>query len=111
MCHLRVGRTYIKADSYSIGLSESDHCKCGQKETISLFYSCSNYRPQQNILFGKVSEIITQFTQLSHKDKCSGLIYGYDLSADDFNCRNIPITYAVQAYTTSTKRFLQANIS
>ena len=38
MCHLRVGRTYLKADSFSIGLSDSDRCECGQKETLSHFF-------------------------------------------------------------------------
>ena len=111
MCQLRVGRTYLKADSFSIGLSESDRCECGQKETIFHFFSCNNYRPQQNILFGKVNEIVPKFIQLSHRDKCSVLLYGYNLADKEFDCRNIPIMYAVQAYITSTKRFSQANIS
>ena len=110
MCHLRVGRTYLKADSFSIGLSDSDRCECGQKETISHFFSCINYKPQQNILFGKINKIIPQYTQFSHREKCSLLVYGYNLSAEEFDCRNIPILYAVQANITSTKRFLQANI-
>ena len=42
MCHLRVGRTYLNADSFSKGFSESDLCECGQKETISHFFSCQN---------------------------------------------------------------------
>ena len=77
MCHLRVGRTYLKADSFSIGLSDSDRCECGQKETISHFFSCINYKPQLNILFGKINEIIPQFTQFSHRERCSVFVYGY----------------------------------
>ena len=58
---------------------------------------------------GKINEIIPRFIQFSHKDKCSVLLYGYNLTAKEFDCRNIPITYAVQAYITTTKRFLQTN--
>ena len=69
MCHLRVGRTYLNADSFSIGFSASDRCECGYKETVFHFFACSNYLPQQNILFDKVNEIIPKFSQFSHKEK------------------------------------------
>ena len=111
MCHLRVGRTYLKVDSFSTGLSESDRCECGQKETISHYISCNNYRPQQNTLFNKISEIIPKFSKYSHRDKVSVLLYGYNLSAEEFDCRNITITYAVQTYIIPTKRFHQSTTS
>ena len=111
MCHLRVGRTYLKVDSFSIGLSESDRCECGQKETFSHYFSCNNYRPQQNTLFNKISEIIPKFSKYSHRDKVSVLLYGYNLSAEEFDCRNITITYAVQTYIIPTKRFHQSTTS
>ena len=75
------------------------------------FFACSNYIPQQNILFDKVNEIIPKFRQFSHRQKCTILLYGFNINAKEFDCRNIPIIYAVQAYITSTKRFLQAKIS
>lgn len=111
MCQLRVGRTYLKADSFSIGLSESDRCECGQKETISHNFSCKKYQPQQNILFGKITEIIPKFSQYLLRDKVSLMLYGYNLASKEFDCRNISITFAVQAYITSTKHFIHSKAS
>ena len=55
LCQLRVGRTYLKADSFSIGLSESDRCECGEKETIYQYFYCSNYEHEKYVLFGKIN--------------------------------------------------------
>ena len=58
LCQLRVGRTYLKADSFSIGLSQNDCCECGAEETIQHYFYCNRYIPQQNILFTKLNEIV-----------------------------------------------------
>ena len=108
LCQLRVGRTYLKADSFSIGLSQNDHCECGAKETIQHYFYCNRYIPQQNIPFTKLNEIVPNFSKKSKKDKISILLYGFNLISEEFDCRNISITFAVQAYFTSTKRFFQS---
>ena len=94
MCQLRVGRTYLKMDSFAIGLSDSDQCECGKKETISHYFSCKILKPQQDILFRKIDDVLPKFRKLSHKDKVSVLLYGYNLSSGEFDCRNISITFA-----------------
>ena len=67
LCQLRVGRTFLKADSFSIGLSESDSCECGEKETICHYFYRSNYEHEHNVLFGKLNEIIPKFNRYSKK--------------------------------------------
>ena len=45
MCRLRVGPSYLNADSFKIGHSDTNRCECGQKETelhISLCVLLSN---------------------------------------------------------------------
>ena len=110
MCQLRVGRTYLKADSFSIGLSESDRCECGEKETVYHYFYCSNYEREHNVLFTKLNEIIPKFSKYSKKDKISILLYGVNLYSEEFDCRNISITFAVQAYINSTKHFIQTKV-
>ena len=50
MCRLRVGRSYLNADSFKICHSDTDRCECGQKETVAHFFVCRNYSAQQEIL-------------------------------------------------------------
>ena len=69
ICQLRAGRTYLKADKFANGLYDTDRCECGQKETILHFFSCSIYRSQQNILFGKINEIMN-FPGCTYTTKC-----------------------------------------
>ena len=80
LCQLRVGRTYLKADSFAIGLSESDRCECGEKETIHHYFYCSNYEHEHIVLFGNLNEIIQKFNKYSKKDKKkSSLFHGFNL--------------------------------
>ena len=50
MCRLRVGRSYLNADSFKICHSDTDRCECGQKETVAHFFVGRNYSAQQEIL-------------------------------------------------------------
>ena len=105
LCRLRVGRSYLNADSYKIGHSDTDLCDCGQKETVGHFFVCRNYVSQQEILHSKFNDILPEFKNLSKARQLEIFLFGYNLQAEEFDCRNIPLTFAVQKYILSTKRF------
>ena len=105
MCRLRVGRSYLNADSFKIGLSDTDRCDCGQKETVAHFFVCRKYSAQQEILHNKFNDILPQFKNLSNAKKLETFLYGHNIKSEEFDCRNIPLTFAVQKYVLSTKRF------
>ena len=105
LCRLRVGRSYLNADSYKIGHSDTDLCDCGQKETVAHFFVCRNYFAQQEILHSKFNDILPKFKSLSQAKKLEIFLYGYNLKSEEFDCRNIPLTFAVQKYILATKRF------
>ena len=109
MCRLRVGRSYLNADSFKIGHNDTDLCDCGQKETVAHFFVCRNYSAQQEILQTKCNSILPNFKNLSNKKKLEIFLYGYNLESKEFDCRNIPLTFAVQKYVQSTKRFSDQN--
>ena len=77
--------------------------ECGQKETIFQYFSRNIYKQQQDILFRKIGDVLPKFRKLSRKYNDSVLLYGYNLSNEEFDCRNISISFAVQTYITSTK--------
>ena len=105
MCRLRVGRSYLNADSFKIGHSDTDRCDCGQKETVAHFFVCRKYSAQQEILHNKFNDILPQFKNLSNAKKLETFLYGHNIKSEEFDCRNIPLTFAVQKYVLSTKRF------
>ena len=105
MCRLRVGRSYLNADSFKIGHCDTDRCECGQKETVAHFFVCKNYSAQQETLQIKFNDILPHFKNLSKTKQLEIFLYGYNLKSEEFDCRNIPLTFAVQKYVLSTKRF------
>ena len=105
MCRLRVGRSYLNADSFKIGHSDTNRCECGQKETVAHFFVCRKYSAQQEILHSKFKDILPNFKNLSNAKKLETFLFGHNLTAEEFDCRNIPLTFAVQKYVLSTKRF------
>ena len=105
LCRLRVGRSYLNADSYKIGHSDTDLCDCGQKETVAHFFVCRNFSALQENLHNKFNEILPKFKSFSKAKQLEIFLHGYNIDSDEFDCRNIPLTFAVQKYIISTKRF------
>ena len=105
MCRLRVCRSYLNADSFKIGHSDTDRCDCGQKETVAHFFVCAKYTAQQETLHSKFNDVIPNFKNLSNAKKLEIFLYGYNLKSKEYDCRNITLTFAVQKYVLSTKRF------
>ena len=105
LCRLRVGRSYLNADSYKIGHSDTDLCNCGQKETVAHFFVCGIFSAQQEILHNKCNDVLPKFKSFSKAKQLEIFLYGYNLDSDEYDCRNIPITFAVQKYILSTERF------
>ena len=105
MCRLRVGRSYLNADSFKIGHSDTDPCECGQKETVAHFFVGRNYSDQQEILQNKFDDRLPKFRSFSNSKKLEIFLYGQNLKSEEFDCRNISLTFALQTNVLSTKRF------
>ena len=71
MCQLGVGRTYLKADSFSIGLSESDHCEYSQKEKFSTISPAKSINPKKIFILVKLMKLFPNSvnTQINIKSR------------------------------------------
>jgi hypothetical protein len=105
LCQLRVGRTYLNADSFSIGLSDTDLCLCGSTETVIHFFNCPLYEEHIEILHDKIKQLFPKFAKLPKHKQLKLLLNGHNNDSVEFDCRNITITFAVQKFVQATKRF------
>ena len=105
---LRVGRSYLNAHSYSIGLSESPACDCGapQESSQHVLLSCPLYCSERQALIEKVQTIIPGFLKKSLKQQCNILLFGLSPENPDFLLTNTLITLAVQQFLMRIPRFV-----
>ena len=74
---------------------------------IAHFFVCEKYTAHQEILYSKFYDVIPKFKNLSNPKKLEIFLFGYKLKSEEFDYRNIPLTFAAQKYVLSTKRFSQ----
>ena len=94
LTRLRVGRSYLNAHSYSIGLSESPACDCGapQESSQHVLQSCPLYFSERQLLIEKVQTILPGFLRKSLKQQCDILFFGLSPENPDFLLSNTSIT-------------------
>ena len=106
LCRLRVGRSFLKAHSYSINLADDDKCLCHQSETVNHYLlHCFLFNKERDILISKVESIYPKYKSLSNKQKESVLLFGINLDNEEPDPRNYSLTFAVQNYILQTNRF------
>ena len=77
-----------------ISLDDNERCLWRTRKCFQ-YFCCNIYRPQLEIVNNKVNYIVPKLSQYSHKDKVTVFLYGYNLASEEFNCRNISITFSV----------------
>ena len=109
LTHLRVGRSFLNSHRFVTGLAEDIIClKCDENKTEDIYHfvmSCTSYNLPRASLFSKISKLIPNFSSLSMKNKLNTLLNGINTKSNTFDCRNVPIMFAMQSYILSTKRF------
>ena len=110
LTHIRVGHSALNSHTYAVGLTNTDLCKCNKKETVSHFLTeCVDFLPLREELYLNIERLLPSFRKLSTKKKVEILLYGLNLNNDEPDCRNIPLTFAVQKYILKTRRFQTSN--
>ena len=107
MTRIRVGRSYLKAHSYSIGLEIDNSCSCDNitQETSLHYMFCTKYTEQRLLLYQRIEQIIPNIRKLSLKRQYEIFIYGYDIHNPEMTKINRQIMIATQTYILKTKRF------
>ena len=67
--------------------------------------SCAFFTEQRGVLFKTVSELVPNFMNFTMKRKLDILLHGINNNLNVRDCRNVPLTLAVQKYILSTNRF------
>ena len=99
---IRLGRSYLAAHGFLIGLNISDLCICSRPETTKHFFTCFIYQEEQKLLYQNVAKVIPKFSTYSLNRQVDIFLNGINTEPDP---RNIPIVFAVQTYIMQTKHF------
>ena len=104
--HLRIGRSFLAAHGFSIGLSNTDKCACTKQETTEHFLiTCPLFAQQRSKMFNEISLLLPKFRRLSAKEKVKVMLHGIFLESTVPDCRNIKIVFIVQHFILQTRRF------
>ena len=104
---LRLGRSQLNSDRFSIGLAESPSCPCHHhnENTEHYLINCFLFTLERQILFDTVEKLLPKFKNLSKINKMNVLLNGINLNSNEIDSRNVPLTLAVQKFIFCTKRF------
>ena len=103
---LRIGRSYLAAHGFAIGLNTTDRCVCSKQETTEHFLvSCPLFQAQRTKMFQEISLLLPTFLKLPIKEKVKVLLSGIHLNSPVPDFRNTKITCIVQHFILQTRRF------
>ena len=106
---MRVGRTKLNAQSYTIGLSTKSSCEClhPNESTSHHLNVCFLYQNERQTMYDRVKQLIPNFNTLSDLKKTDILFNGVSVNDPNFYHTNIKIQLARQQYLLKTKCFDQ----
>ena len=111
MTQIRVGRSHLKAHSFSIGLSNTNTCACDSKtpeSPLHFFINCPLYAEERQILFGHVEQnFIPNFKKLAKKRQLDILVEGFEPDNKELRTINSKIQKQTQFFILKTKRFFR----
>ena len=106
LTQLRVGRSLLNSNSFSINLSSNENCICSRPETVKHYLTqCFLFQKERTQLYDNVERHIPHFKQLPDCRKVEILLFGINLNSDIPDVRNVDITLAVQNFILKTRRF------
>ena len=105
---LRLGRSYLRDHSFTLGLSDTTACDCSSPHESVTHYllDCPLYAGERLTLFGQFAHLITQFQTFTKKCKVDILLHGFQPNNPDYYHINISLQYHVQNFVLKTIRFL-----
>ena len=109
LSRIRLGRSYLKSHSHSIGLADTNTCSCNNtviESPLHYITQCPNFAAICLTLYDEMEQqFIPNFKKLSFKRQYEILIYGYEPSNLEMIGINSKITKLTQTYILKSKRF------
>ena len=108
LTRIRVGRSYLKSHSYSIGLSDTPHCSCDDstiESPLHFFINCPLYVEERRTMFTTFEHFIRRFSHFSKSKKLEIILFGIDQDNPEIFSTNVSLQFASQKFVLQTKRF------
>ena len=112
---IRVGRSYLKSHSFSIGMSDTNICSCNSKvveSPLQYITQCPNFNEMRKTFFYQVEQnFIPQFKRLSLRRQFDILVHGYQPYDPELTLINTKLSILTQNFILKTKRFADQILS
>ena len=107
LTRIRVGRSFLNQHKFTIGFSDTPECICHHKTESPehYFLDCFLYIPERQIMLSLIEHYVPNFIRLNKSQKLNIILNGVNPENIEFTTTNTKITYSVQQYILSTKRF------
>ena len=109
LTRIRVGRSYLRSHSYSIGMSDTNTCSCNDtviESSLHFITQCPMFAVQRRILYDQVEQnYIQQFRKLSLRRQFDILVHGFEPSNSELTHINTKISILTQNFILRTNRF------
>ena len=106
LTRIRVGRSILNGQQFTIGSTDSPQCDCLSFESsLHYFTQCPKYVSHRLTMYGLFQHYIPHFNNMNNKQKHDIILYGYKMDNDEYLFTNTKLTIAVQNYIVNTKRF------
>ena len=109
LTRIRVGRSYLKSHSYSIGLAPTPYCSCDNVTTESplhYFINCPLYNEERHTMLNTFEQFIRNFSNFSKAKKLDTILFGIDRDNPEIFSTNVSLQFAAQKFILQTKRFI-----
>ena len=103
---LRLGRSYLKGHSFSIGMADSPECDCHAPDERTSHYllDCFLYTIERQNLFNMVTQLLPNFHQFSRQKKLDTMLSGIS-GTDENHQTNKSLSKITQNFILKTNRF------
>ena len=101
LTRIREGRSFLKEQSFTIGLSETMSCpKCNSQSESPLHFitTCDYFAEHREILYTKMKQFIPNFKRLAKKRQYGILVHGYEIRNDQLIFTNTKIMIFTQDF-------------
>ena len=107
LTRIRVGRSDLNQQKFTIGLVDTPECLCHSKEESPKHYflDCFLYTQERQNLFSLIGHYIPKFPKMNKTEKLNIILFGYNFENDEYSYVNTRITKSVQNFIARTKRF------
>jgi hypothetical protein len=108
LTRIRVGRSFLKSHSFSIGLADTPYCSCDNTTTESslhYFIYCPLYTEERQTMINTFKHFIRTFSNFPKAKQLETILFGIDKDNPEIFTTNVSLQYAVQKFILQTKRF------